>query len=109
MAKLTREEALRKHREMWTAMQKKLGDNPCLDDREQFKEDWCKEHGDDMMLCCYLCQYDEDRYGSSDDRDCSERCLIKWGGRDGCCHGDVNYMDSPIYEILALPEREVSE
>lgn len=102
---LTREETLRKHREMWTAMQEKLGDNPCLDDREQFKEDWCEEHGDNILNDCYLCQYDEEHYGPKGD--CREMCLIDWGG--GCVIGKVPYMSSPISKILALPERKVSE
>jgi len=34
---ITREEALRKHREMWTAMREELGDCPRAIDRLRFK------------------------------------------------------------------------
>jgi len=100
---LTREEALRKHREMWEAMQRELGDNPSKLERMYFKFDWCVQHEKDNIYChCYLCQY-VNEHGL----DCYD-CPIDWGGGGGCMTGThVDYRLSPIYKILALPEREV--
>lgn len=99
---LTREKALQKHREMWTAMQKELGDNPSFIARVRFKIKWCVEHGDIDIDChCYLCEYTEEH-----GLECNE-CPIDWG--DGCGKGKTNYGHSPISEILALPERKVEE
>lgn len=117
---LTADEAYAKHIEMWTAMQKELGDNPRHSDREQFKEEWCREHGEDYIdNYCYLCQYDDEQFGNSrtgNCGDCGDRCLVDWGEvyvsarrYTGCCSGMTRYAISPISEILALPRREVNE
>ena len=42
--KLTKEEALKLHRQMWSDMQKELGDNPSYFERLDFKDEWCKKH-----------------------------------------------------------------
>lgn len=100
-APMTKEEALRKHREMWTAMQKELGDNPNYMARVGFKIKWCVEHGDADIDChCYLCEYVEEH-----GLECNE-CPIDWGDY-WCKFGEMNYGHSPISAILALPEREV--
>ena len=107
--KLTREEALRLHRQMWMDMQTALGDNPSLFDRTEYKIKWCEEHfpAEEIDNHCFLCEYVHKNY--CDDCDC---CPIKWDDNydDDCCGlGGVNYGYSPISEILALPEREVED
>ncbi len=104
--KLTREEALKLHRQMWTDMQTALGDNPRLKDRVEYKNKWCKEHFPDetIELDCFLCEY-TNQLGS----DC-DVCPIRWDAdnkRDWCIGSGVSYEYSPISVILALPEREV--
>ena len=100
---LTREEALRKHREMWEAMQRELGDYPDDMTRLCFKQKWCKQHdGDIIDNFCYLCDYVNERGLTCND------CPIDWGNATKFCIGThVDYRLSPIYKILALPEREV--
>lgn len=102
---LTREEALRKHREMWTAMREALGDCPGKWERMRFKIDWCKQHNEGATYChCYLCQYTYEHELTCDD------CPVDWGNDPLSCSGEpVNYKYSPISEILALPEREVPD
>lgn len=101
---LTREEALRKHREMWEAMREALGDKPSLRARNMFKIEWCMQHEKDEIFChCYLCQYTHEHgIGCGD-------CPIDWGGGDNCVGGHVDYGYSPLSEILVLPERKVEE
>ena len=105
--KLTREEALKYHRQMWTDMQTAIGDNPSLFDRIEYKIKWCEEHfpAEEINNHCFLCEYVHKNYCD----DC-DYCPIKWDDNydDDCCGlGGVNYGYSPISVILALPEREV--
>ena len=110
---LTREQALKLHREMWGDMQKKLGDNPPKYYRSFFKGQWCEEHfPDDKILSdCFLCEYV--RQISPMALRCY-KCPIKWGNDDRKfnCQGygdNTDYRYDSISEILALPERKVSE
>lgn len=41
--KLTREEALKYHRQMWTDMQKDIENTCSGDKREEYKEKWCRK------------------------------------------------------------------
>ena len=122
---LTREKALALHRAMWTEMQEKLGDNPSADDREDFKRKWCREHflGKNINNHCFLFVYLNNYCCKK--RMC-RRCPIDWSSlsRDAdedytCCadyKGEIEepdnaeiFLAAPISEILALPEREVSD
>ena len=101
---LTKEDALKYHRQMWSDMQKELGDNPSPVERMSYKTKWCKEHFPDeyIMGDCFLCQYDW-----MFDDDCCH-CPIDWSN-NGEYYGDICYYiynEYPISEILALPERE---
>ena len=102
--KLTREEALKYHRQMWTDMQKELGNKPNVGERVLFKENWCDEHFPDEYIesNCFLCEYNR----NVDDDRC-KYCLIVWPY--GKCINHQYYYNIPISEILALPERKVIE
>ena len=101
--KLTREEALKLHRQMWGDMQKELGDCPSLEERKSFKACWCRDHTPEVIPIanCYLCEYIK-QIGAPN---CSNSCPIDWGYFT-CMYGKVDYRYSPISEILALPERK---
>jgi len=103
MLSLTREEALRLHRQMWTDMQKALGDCPSHEERKRFKERWCREHTPEALprANCYLCEYIK----QIDAGNCNDSCPIDWGYFI-CMYGKVDYRYSPISDILALPERK---
>ena len=110
--KLTREEALRLHRQMWTDMQMALGDNPLFKERALYKEQWCKEHFPDERIesDCFLCEY-AIKY-ADDGTDYCDFCPIMWDNdynMDWCIGEGVTYERSPISVILALPEREVED
>ena len=125
---LTREEAVKLHRQMWTEMQEKLGDCPSAKDRDNFKADWCKEHfpNHSILNDCFLCDYVNHDFAST--TYCLNRCPIDWESlkkysyqTTDCCavykeyDGDDDDEENEIYytalisEILALPEREVKE
>ena len=96
--KLTKEDALNLHRQMWSDMQKALGDNPKDYERTQFKEKWCAKHFPDENIfnSCFLCEYVNNNNVSC--------CLIDWPYRTCATHS--YYYNAPISEILALPERK---
>lgn len=104
---LTREEALKLHRQMWTDMRKELGDCPTYGERRDFKRKWVGERFPEEKVSanCFLCEY-------INGLRCSY-CPVNWG-RDGeagnACEKTVgtgvDWRRSPISEILALPERE---
>ena len=113
---LSKEEALRLHRKMWSDMQKEFGDCPSAGTRVEFKEDWCNSHGYKVRSDCFLCEYDYQVGGRS-----CKNCPIDWSSLstnqlDRCYaeyKGVVNnvfdvaiFLAAPISEILALPERK---
>ena len=109
---LTREEALKLHRQMWTDMQNELGDCPDFEDREAYKAYWCRKHGfANTKNYCFLCEYSHDKSPWF-----CHHCPVKWPTQYGTCisafledgakFGGDYYLVVPISEILALPERE---
>lgn len=56
---LTRNEALKLHREMWEDMKEDLGDCPSEIQRDVYKEKWCAKRfpGEDISHKCFLCEY----------------------------------------------------
>lgn len=102
--KLTREQALKYHRQMWSDMQKDIGDTPNALERVKFKRKWCMKHfpNEKIESNCFLCEYADD----------CDRCPIKWDvdyDNANCKGFVINYLYSPISKILALPERELSD
>jgi len=95
--KLSKEEALRLHRQMWSDMQKELGDCPRDEERVAFKKHWCESHGYNVRHNCFLCEYDY-QFGGFGCRNCP----IKWP--NGTCVAGYYYYFAPISEILALEE-----
>lgn len=118
--KLTRDEAIELHMEMWQDMQTELGDEPNWYERLDFKKKWVEEHfpNEDVISNCFLCEYAEsaakDQYFSR-----CLKCPIAWnssihptcnpGILDVWERNMIDYRYSPISVILALPEREVVE
>ena len=115
--KLTREEALKYHRQMWSDMQRDIGDTNNAIYRCSYKWEWCLKHFPDVNIenNCFLCHYDSTE-GNGDCR----LCPIDWPkdseGFPSCCvkmNDDPLYSDyyivAPISEILALPERKVED
>ena len=50
MLDITRENALKLHRQMWSDMQRDLGDYPSSKDRLKYKEQWCREHFGNIFI-----------------------------------------------------------
>lgn len=109
MKNLTRERALELHRQMWTDMQRDLGDTPNGGQRVNYKREWCITHfpNEQIENSCFLCEYDKSL------RNNCESCPIRWPYEDDyttCyCTNRKYYYKAPISEILALPERKIEE
>ena len=109
MKNLTREKALELHRQMWTDMQRDLGNTPNGGQRVDYKRQWCHTHfsKEDIENSCFLCEYAK---SSALDNYC-KGCPIRWPYENDWtttyCTKDEYYYKAPISEILALPERRI--
>ena len=126
--KLTREEALEYHIQMWTDMLAKLGEdgvgeydcdcaygnNKLIYARNMFKMEWCQKHfpNEDILEDCFLCEYAWQMQQATGTNNRCCHCPIKWHPTEVffACEADdkkaVVWSKSPISEILALPERK---
>ena len=112
---LTREKALELHYQMWDDMKSDLGDNPAPVLRAEYKEGWIRKHfpGENVSYNCFLCHYVDKSYRGVFP---CRHCHIDWSSltdeKEGYCFKpykggeDCIYLDAPISEILALPERK---
>lgn len=117
---LTKEEALKLHREMWRDMQKELGDNPSEPKRFSFKDDWVKKHGyvnewgmPDILDNCFLCEYANEQYLKSVEwKPVCHFCPIDWSSltpnKDSIYYGTCIeiWQTEDIDKILLLPEKK---
>lgn len=99
--KLTKEQAIKLHKQMWTDMMNSLGDNPTKEERTLYKEKWCKINfpNYNIHVNCFLCEY----IHSSSTLTCDD-CPIIWPKY--WCKYNNYYLTAPISEIIALPERK---
>ena len=110
---LSKEKALELHRQMWSDMQKELGDCPSANNREAFKIEWCNKHFQDESIFhnCFLCEYAIDCNRcpinwSSLSLHQLDRCYAKYKGVVDSVPDAAIFLTAPISEILAIPERE---
>ena len=108
---LTKQQALSLHQQMWSDMQRDLGDCPTHENRAMYKEKWITDHypNEEIECRCFLCEYIKQLYNDDLTIQC-RNCPVDWGAisRYFCCEQGVSAVDwrySPISEILALPER----
>ena len=119
MRKITKEEALKLHRDMWSAMRDEYGNNPSPRNRSEFKERYIRQLGfEDVYFDCFLCEYanQQGRWCSAcpiDWSDLSTLGTIRLGTIRATCIDTYNgngygsiYNTAPISEILVLPEKE---
>ena len=105
--RLTKERAIELFRQQWSDMRDRIGENPDVFGRERFKNMWIYEHfpGERVDNECFLCEYDMQQ----EDGGYCNFCPIEWPGRYCVVPGSTNYYETPISEILALPERKETE
>ena len=111
---LTREEALSYHRQMWSDMQRDLGNDPSVLQREKYKRQFCEKYFPKQNIRdnCFLCEYVETMtFGQGYFGVNCDYCPIKWDFNVCFDGGSVkkSYRNMPISELLALPERDIKE
>ena len=104
----TFDEAVRLHKEMWTAMQNELGDCPDADQRTFFKFNYLLKRGyvneAGLTNNCFLCEYVFTKFNGS-----CRGCPVKWPITNCWTKNENNvsyFLTAPISEILALPLRD---
>lgn len=68
---LSKEEAIRKHREMWNWIADRVKERKQLVDVDGLKQDYIEQHNESAEYNCYLCQYCLDKV---EDNEWCERC-----------------------------------
>lgn len=74
---LSREEAIRKHRDMWNWIADRIKERKQLVDVGNLKLVYVKQHNESVSYNCYLCQYCADRVGARVDEKC-KYCPLNW-------------------------------
>lgn len=115
LEKMTAEQAIQGTIEMWTDMMDRLGENPFMRDRFDFKEAWLLDHGytGDLLPVfgtvitgnCFLCEYAHNKVICSATTSCKcDLCPIYWPDRSLAfhfCKGHaLDYRKAPIPDIL---------
>lgn len=105
--RLTKERAIELFRQQWSDMRDRIGENPYPHEREIFKNMWIDEHfpGEEVECGCFLCEYDIQQQ----DGDQCDLCPIEWPGGHCVATDSTHCYNSPISEILALPERKETQ
>lgn len=114
MKKLSKEEAIRLHREMWEwiAEQEALNDI-CINysNRVDLKIEWLQDHGfvpDTIMNECFLCEYAYQQ-SNVDRRKLCRYCPLIWTGSQTehymCEDGECDWRRSDANEIAHLAEK----
>lgn len=124
---LSREEAIKKHREMWNWIAERIRESESVQDIDFLKQEYTRQHGWFVTYHCYLCQYCIDKIGGDRMDERCKCCPLDWessGDEDGfyqCLengnfkgyYGVVRNTGNRIYQyelckkIANLKEREV--
>ena len=94
-----REEAIRKHREMWNWIADRIMERKRSVIIDELKQEYVVQHNEDILYSCYLCDY---CIGMLDDEECEERCKhcpLDWessGDEYGLYQCITNYEDNYI-------------
>lgn len=124
---LSREEAIKKHRDMWNWIAERIKESEGVQYINELKEEYIHQHNEDAVYNCYLCQYCIDKVGEDGwDERCLE-CPLDWestGDEDGlyqclesgkfegyyrCATSALSWKEKYLYckKIANLKEREV--
>lgn len=115
LEKMTAEQAIQGTIEMWTDMMDRLGEDPFMRDRFDFKEAWLLDHGYTeragigttiILGNCFLCEYAHKKVvrGAAASSKC-DLCPIYWPDRSLAFHfckgRALDYRREAIPDILA--------
>lgn len=75
---LSKEEAIRKHREMWNWIADRIKERKRLVDVDELKQEYIDQHNESIFCDCYLCQYCADRAEDNEWYERCEYCPLDW-------------------------------
>lgn len=96
---LSREEAIRKHREMWNWIAERIKERKRLVDVVELKREYVEQHNESVSYNCYLCDYCIDMQGGVKFKRC-KYCPLDWesdGDEDGLYQCLENYEEDGPY------------
>lgn len=83
---LNREEAIKKHREMWNWIADRIKESESVQDIDFLKQEYIRQHGGFVTYHCYLCHYCIDKVSKSERHERCKYCPLDWessGDEDG--------------------------
>lgn len=75
---LSREEAIKKHRDMWNWIADRIKESKSMQCIYGLKEKYTHQHNEDVAYDCYLCQYCIDKVGEEDRKIRCRECPLDW-------------------------------
>ena len=97
---LSKEEAIRKHREMWNWIAERIKERKQLVDVDELKRDYIVQHNECVLYSCYLCKYCKGMLEEEDLLDRCKYCPLDWessGDEDGLYQCLVNNDEMGLY------------
>lgn len=89
---LSREEAIRKHREMWNWIAERIRESESVQDIVFLKQEYTRWQGEFVIYCCYLCDYCMDKVSEDEWYERCKYCPLDWG---------LNVDEDGIYQCLS--------
>lgn len=98
---LSREEAIRKHREMWNWIAERIKERKRSVIIDNLKREYVGQHNENILYNCYLCDYCFDMLekGEEFEKRC-KYCPLDWeseGDKDGLYQCLANYEEVGLY------------
>lgn len=75
---LSKEEAIRKHREMWNWIADRIKERKRLVDVDELKQEYIDQHNESIFYDCYLCQYCIDKVKGNGWYGKCKYCPLDW-------------------------------
>ena len=109
---LSKEEAIRKHREMWNWIAERIMERKRLVDVDELKREYVEQHNEFVLYSCYLCDYCIDMMDGEEFEERCKYCPLDWesgGDEDGLYQCSENHDEMGLYievKITAVWEEQ---
>lgn len=90
---LSKEEAIRKHRDMWNWIADRIKERKQPVNVGNLKQDYIEQHNENVGYSCYLCQYCIDKVEDNERYEECKYCPLDWES-DGDEYGSYQCLDN---------------
>lgn len=97
---LSREEAIRKHREMWNWIADRIMERKQSVIIDELKQEYVGQHNENILYNCYLCDYCVDMLNGEEFEERCKYCPLDWeseGDEDGLYQCLDSYEEVGLY------------